>query len=99
MPFHFHLFPMGVMGTDQLYPPLTFDLKREIDVFGNKCLHSIMGYHWNDFVSNQRLLRETESRPITSIVYQCQLRLYGYVAHYPEADPASRVISERDNLE
>ena len=47
---------------------LNTDLKSQIDVFGNKCLRSIMGYRWNDFVSNQRLLRETESRPITNIV-------------------------------
>ena len=78
---------------------LNTNLKRQIDVFGSKCLHSIMGYRWNDFVSNQRLLCETESRPITSIVHQRQLRLYGYVTRYPEADPASQVISERDNLE
>ena len=50
-------------------------------------------------MSNQRLLRETESRLITSIVRQRQLRLYRHVARYPEADPASRVISERDNPE
>ena len=57
-----------------------------------------MEYRWNDLVSNQRVLCETESRPITSIVHQRQLRLYGYVARYQEADPASQVISERDNL-
>ena len=56
-----------------------------------------MWYRWNDFVSNQRLLRETESRPITSIVRQCQLWLYGHVVRYQEADPASRVVSEKDN--
>ena len=39
----------------------------------------------------------TKSRPITSMVRQCQLWLYGYVARYPEADPACRVVSERDN--
>ena len=50
-----------------------------------------MGYRWNDFVSNQRLFRKTESRPITSIVHQQQLRLYGHVARYP----AFQVISER----
>ena len=75
------------------------DLKKQIDAFGNKCLCSIMGYCWNDLVSNQRLLRETESRPITSIVHQRQLRLYAHVARFPEADPASRVISERHNPE
>ena len=55
------------------------------------------GYRWYDFVSNQRLFLETDSRPITSIVCQRQLGLYGYVARYPEADPAYRVVSVRDN--
>ena len=72
---------------------LNTDLKRQIDVFGNECLRSIMGYR----LSNQRLVRETESRPITNIVCQRQLRLYGYVVPYSEADSASRAISERDN--
>ena len=54
-------------------------------------------YPMYDFVSNQRLFRETDSRPITSIVRQRQLRLYGYVARYPEADRACRVVSVRDN--
>ena len=35
-----------------------------------------------------------ESRPITSIVRQRQLRLCGHVARYPEADPACWVVSE-----
>ena len=36
-------------------------------------------------VSNQQLLRETESNPITSMVNQCQLWQNGHVA---QADPA-----------
>ncbi len=52
---------------------------------------------WNDFVSNQRLLHETESRPVTSIVRESQLRLYGHVARLPDVDPAHRVLSVRDN--
>ena len=76
---------------------LNTDLKRRIDVFGTRCLRRIMGYRWYDFVSNQRLFHETDSRPITSIVRQRQLRLYGHVARYPEADPACRVVSVRDN--
>ena len=75
---------------------ITKFMKRQIDVFGNKCLGRIMGYCWNNFVSHQQLLRETESRPITNIVHQCQLYLYRHVARYPEADPACRVVSERD---
>ena len=76
---------------------LDSDLKRRIDAFGNKCLRRIMGYRWDDYVSNQRLLRETGSRPITCIVRQRQLRLYGHVARFPEVDPAHRVLSVRDN--
>ena len=34
---------------------LNTDLKMQIDVIGNKCLRSIMGYRWNDFVSPWRL--------------------------------------------
>ena len=75
------------------------DMKRQINVFGSKCLHSMMGFSWSDFVSNQQLLHESESRTITNIVCQCELRLYRHVAHYPEADPASWVVSERDNME
>ena len=41
---------------------LNTDLKRQIGVFGNKCLLSIMRYRRNDLVSNQWLLLETESR-------------------------------------
>ena len=78
---------------------LNINLKRQIDAFDNECLRRIIGYRWNDFVSNQRLLCETESRPITSIVRHHQLQLYGHVAHYPEADPASQVVSERNNPE
>ena len=57
-----------------------------------------MGYRWINFEPNQRLLHETKSRSITSIVRQRQLWLYGHVAHYPEVNPACRVVSERDNL-
>ncbi|KAG0723026.1 LINE-1 retrotransposable element ORF2 protein [Chionoecetes opilio] len=34
---------------------LNSDLKRRINAFGNKCLRRIMGYRWDDYVSNQRL--------------------------------------------
>ncbi len=56
-------------------------------------------YRWNDFVSNQRLLQETGSRSVTSIVRERQLRLYGHVARLPDIDPAHRVFSIRDNPE
>ncbi len=39
----------------------------------------------------------SDSRPITCIVRERQLRLYGHVACYQEVDPAHRVVSVRDN--
>ena len=76
---------------------LNTDLKRRIDVFGTRYLRRIMGYWWYNFVANQRLFYKTVSRPITSLVRQHQLPLYGHVARYSEADPACRVASVRDN--
>lgn len=70
-------------------------LKARLDSFGTKCLRRIMGYTWRDHVSNQRILRETDSRPITSLIRERQLQLYGHVARFPEDDPTYRVISER----
>ncbi len=60
-------------------------------------IRRVMGYCWNDFISNQRLLYETESRPVTSIVRERQLWLYGQVARLPDVDPPHRVVCVRDN--
>ncbi len=46
---------------------LITNLERRIKAFGKKCLRRVMGYCWFDLVSNQRLLRETESKPVQSI--------------------------------
>ena len=73
---------------------LNTDLKRWSDVLATRCLRRIMGYRCYEFVSNQRLLRDSDLRPITSIVRQYNLRLYRHVAPYPNADP---VVSERHN--
>ncbi len=76
---------------------LNSDLERRLNVFGTKCPRRIMGYRWNDLVSNQRLLHETESRSVTSIVRERQLRLYGHVERLPDVDPAHKFLSARDN--
>ena len=78
---------------------LNASLKRRINPFGTKCLRRIMGYRWFDHVSNERLLRETDSRHISCMVRERQLRLYGHVVRLPEADPAHQVVSTEDNRE
>ena len=44
--------------------------------FGTSSLRIILGYHWSNFVSNKRLLRETQMRFVTCIVREYQLQLY-----------------------
>ena len=51
--------------------------------FGTRSLQRILGYRWSDFVSNERLLRDTQMRFVTYIVCECQLRLWVEEANGP----------------
>lgn len=53
------------------------NLERRTDIFGRTCFRRIKRYLWYDFVTIQRLLHETVSRLITSIVCQRHLRILG----------------------
>ena len=75
---------------------LTKDLRRRLNSFGTRSLRRILGYCWSDFVSNERLLRETQMRFVTCIVREHQLWLYGRVARFPDADPAHQILSARE---
>ena len=78
---------------------LTKDLRRRLNSFGTRSLQRILGYRWSDFVSSERLLRETQMRFVTCIVREHQLKLYGHVAHFAGADPAHQILSAREPLE
>ena len=78
---------------------LTRDLRWRLNSFGTGSLRRILGYCWSDFVSNERLLRETQMRFVTCIVCERQLRLYGHVARFPDADPAHQILSARESRE
>ena len=52
---------------------LTKDLRRRLNSFGTRSLRRILGYRWLDFVSNERLLRETQMRFVTCMFRQHQL--------------------------
>ena len=78
---------------------LTRDLRRRINSFGTRSLWRIHGFRWSEFVSSERLLRETQMRFVTCLVHEHQLRLYGHVAHFPDADPAHKIVSARDSHE
>ena len=78
---------------------LTRDLRWRLNSFGTRSLRRILGYRWSDFVSNERLLRETLMRFVTCIVREHQLRLYGHVARFLYADPAHQILSARESRE
>ena len=81
---------------DVILGTLTRDLRRRLNSFGTRSLRRILGYRWSDFVSNKQLLRETQMRFVTYIARECQLRLYGHVSHFPDADPAHQILSARE---
>ena len=78
---------------------LTRDLRQRLNSFGTRSLRRILGYHWSDFVSNKRLLRETQMRFVTCIGRERQMRLYVHVARFPYADPAHKILSAREPRE
>ena len=78
---------------------LTRDLRWRLNYFGARSLQRILGYRWSDLVSNERLLRETQMRFFTCIVRELQLRLYGHVARFPDADLAHQILSAREPRE
>ena len=78
---------------------LTRDLRRRLNSFGSRSLRRILGDCWSDFVSNEWLLRETQMRFVICIVCERQLRLYGHVARFPDAEPAHLILSAREPRE
>ena len=72
---------------------LTGDLRSRLNVFGTRSLRRILGYRWSDCVSNERLLRVNQMRPVTCVIRERQMRLYGHVARFSVDDPARRILS------
>ena len=50
-------------------------------------------------MSNERLLRETQMKFVSCIAREHQLRLCGFVARFPDADPAHQILSVREPRE
>ena len=72
------------------------DLRRRLNFFGTTFLRRILGYHWSDFVFNERLLRETQMRFATCIVRERQLQLHRHVTRFSDTDPAHQILSARE---
>ena len=78
---------------------LTKDLRRRLNSFGTRSLRRILGSCWSDFMSNEQLPRETQTRFVTCIVHEHQLWLYGHMPRFPDADPAHQILSVRESRE
>ncbi len=74
---------------------LTRDLRWRLNSFGTRSLLRNLDFCRSHFVSNEQLLRETQMRFVTCIVHERQLRLYGLVARFPDADHAHQILSAR----
>ena len=66
---------------------LTADLRRRLDSFATTSLRRILGYSWQDRVSNQQVLREAGMSRVTCLIRERQLRFYGHVVRFPMDDP------------
>ena len=78
---------------------LTRDLRWRLNSFGTRSLRRILGNRWSDFVSNDRLLRETQMRFVACTVLERQLRLYGHVARFHDDSPDQQNLSAREPRE
>ena len=78
---------------------VTSDLRWSLNSFGTRTLRRILVYRWSDFVSNERLLRETQMRFVPCIVCECQIRLFVHVARFLDVDPAHQILPAREPRE
>ncbi|XP_069987684.1 uncharacterized protein [Penaeus vannamei] len=76
---------------------VTSALESGLNAFCNKSLRQIMGYNWQDHVSNRRPHRETGMGPVTCFIRDHQPGIYGHLACFPMDDPAHQVVSFRHN--
>ena len=58
---------------------LTDKLAKQIDSFSTTAYRRMLGIHWTDKVSNERLYQMTDQRPLSEIIQQRQLRFIGHI--------------------
>ena len=68
--------------------------RSRLKYFSTQALRRIVGYRWDNFVSNDRVLPETGMGMVTCMIQKHQLRLFGHVVRFPGSKTVSRVISE-----
>ena len=76
---------------------LTLGLRRRLDSFMTTSLRRILGYRWQDRVSNARvfLIAEAGMVKVMCQIRDRQLRYFGHVARLSDDDSVSRVLPVR----
>lgn len=64
--------------------------------FSARMLHRIKCCHWLDFLSNQWLYLEAGMHPVTCMIQEHQLRLFGHITQFSEFDPVIHVLFDED---
>ena len=72
---------------------LTKKLRARLDAFGTINLRRILGYKWNDFIPNTKVLQESSMSTITKIVLERQKSMFVHVARFPTRDSAHQILS------
>lgn len=90
--------PVALLYRCEIWIPNS-DLKRRIDSCSSKCLHRLMGYSRNVYISTHTLPSESQLRYVTCLVREYQLRLCECMACFPELTHAHQVVSARDKPE
>ena len=62
-------------------------------------LRRILGYRWQDRVSNQKVLSRVRMSRVTCLIRECQLHFYGHLVRFPMDDPAHRFLNAKDPVE
>ena len=68
---------------------LTKSLSLKLDAFNTKSLRRIEGLSWQDFVCNDDLCHMTGQLPVTSLISQRRLKLFG---HLIRQEPTSETV-------
>jgi len=67
-----------------------------MNFFVTSSLRPILSYHWQDHVSNDRVLREAGIVRTTCRIRERQLHFSGHAARLLAEDPTHRILSARD---
>ena len=68
---------------------------RQLDTFQQKCLRKILGVKWQDRITNEEILRRTNSTRLSNIIKSRRVQLLGHIIRMPKEIPANVALNWR----